>query len=151
VDTLATAATIMDATTRHQTDGETVDKMLTMYHKFRDNDCIITLNIIAAEAWRMESRVKDLYLGAIHHRIYRQLCKYGVIRHRVTHVAQITRYDESVKTGDVVFVNAGLKVDTYKASDSDIVNIDETYVEFDLVLGTTLAGRGERTIGRATT
>jgi hypothetical protein len=30
------------------------------------------------------------------------------------------------------------------------VNIDETNVDFDLVLGTTLAGLGERTIGCAT-
>jgi hypothetical protein len=44
-------------------------------------------------------------------------------------VAQNTIYDEGVKDGYVAFVNAGLKVGKYKAS--DIVNIDETNVDFD--------------------
>jgi hypothetical protein len=63
-------------------------------------------------------------------------------------VAQNTRYDKKIKTGYVVFLNAVLKACAYKAS--DIANIDETNVDFDLVLGTTLAGCGERKIGCAT-
>jgi hypothetical protein len=64
-------------------------------------------------------------------------------------VVQNTRYDEGVKSGYVAFVNAGLKAVKYKAG--DIVNIDETIVDFDLVSGSSLVGRGERTIGCATT
>jgi ABC-type lipoprotein export system ATPase subunit len=63
VDFLATSATMMDATTRHKflnmqtlysgrkpkIDDDTLDKVLTMYHKLRDNDHIFTLNMFAAE------------------------------------------------------------------------------------------------------
>jgi hypothetical protein len=97
----------------------------------------------------MESGSKDPSLSAIHHQIYRHLRKYGVFRRRVTRVAQNTRYDEGVKAGYVAFINAGLTAGKYKAS--DIVNIHETNVDFDLVSGSTLAGRGEKTIGCATT
>jgi hypothetical protein len=77
------------------------------------------------------------------------LCKYGVARHHVTHVAQNARYDEGIKDGYIAFVNAGLKAGKYK--DSDIVNIDETNVDFNLVFGSTLTGRGEKTSGCVTT
>jgi hypothetical protein len=93
----------------------------------------------------MDSGVKDLSLTSIYHRIYRHLRKYGVIRRRVIRVAQNKIYDEGSKAGYVAFVNAGLEAGKYKTS--DIVNIDENNVDFDLVSGTTLAGRGERTSG----
>jgi hypothetical protein len=63
VDVLATVATMMDATKRYQflnrqtlhsgrkprTDGDNLDKVLTIYRELRDNDCIVTLNMIAAD------------------------------------------------------------------------------------------------------
>jgi hypothetical protein len=104
-----------------KTDGETLDKVLTMYHKLRGNDRIVTLNMIAAEIWRMDSGFKGLSLSTIHCQIYRHLRKYGGVHRHVTHVAQNTRYNEGVKAGCVDFVKA-----------SDIINIGETYVEFDL-------------------
>jgi hypothetical protein len=64
-------------------------------------------------------------------------------------VAQNTIYEEGIKVGYVAFVNAGLKVGKYKAS--DIVNIDETDVDFDLVSGSTLAVYGEKKSWCATT
>jgi hypothetical protein len=119
-----------------------------MYRELRDDDRIVTLIMLAAEVHRMDSGSKDLSLSAIHCQIYRHVCRYGVIRHRVTRVAQNTRYEEGIKAGYVDFVNTGLNGGKYKAS--DIVNIDETNVEFELVSGSTLAGRGEKTSGCAT-
>jgi hypothetical protein len=126
----------------------TLDNVLTMYRELRDNDRIVTLNMIVAEVRRMDSGSKDLHLSAIHCQIYRHLRKYGVIGCHITHVAQNTKHDEDVKSGYVAFVNAGLKAETYKAS--GIVNIDEMNVDFDLVSGSTLAGRVEKTIWCAT-
>jgi hypothetical protein len=63
-------------------------------------------------------------------------------------VAQNKRYEEGGKAGYGAFVNAGLTVVKYKAS--DIVNIDETNVYVDLVSGSTLDGREEKTIVCAT-
>jgi hypothetical protein len=63
-------------------------------------------------------------------------------------VAHNTRYEEGIKAGYVDFVNTGRKGGKYKAS--DIVNIDENNVDFDLVSGSAFAGRGEKTSGCAT-
>jgi hypothetical protein len=154
VEVLATVATTTDATSRHallnkqtvhrgkkpKTDGHTLDKVMTMYRELRDNDRIVTLNMLAADVRRMDIGSKDLSLSTIHRQIYPHLRKYVVIPRHVTHVAQNTIYDEGIKAGYVAFVNAGLKAGKYKAS--DIVNIGETNVDFYLVLGSTLAGRG---------
>jgi hypothetical protein len=128
---------------------ETLDKVLTMYQELRASDRSFTLNMLADEVRRMDSGSKDLSLSAIRRRIYRHLRKYGVFRRHVTRVAQNTRYDEGVKAGYVAFVSAWLTVGKYKAS--DIVNIDEMNVDFDLVSGSTSAGRKEKKIGCATT
>jgi hypothetical protein len=106
------------------------------------------MNMLAAEVQRIDRGVKDLSLDAIHRQIYLHLRKYGIFHRRVTRLAHDTRYDEGVTAGYVDFVNAGLKGGKYKAS--EIVNIDETNIDFDLVMGSTLAGRGEETIGFTT-
>jgi hypothetical protein len=46
-------------------------------------------------------------------------------------------------------VNEGVKAGKYCAC--NIVNIDKTNIDFDLVSGATLAGRGDRTVACATT
>jgi hypothetical protein len=115
---------------RPKTDTHTLDKVLTSYRELRDNDRIVTLNMIAAEVRRMESGSKDLSLSAILHQIYRHLRKYGVVRRIVTRVAQNTRYYEGINAGYFAFVKAGLKAGNYKAS--DIVNIGETNLNFHL-------------------
>jgi hypothetical protein len=162
VEVLATAAAMADATTIHQylnrqtlhsgqkpTESDILDRVLTMYHGSRDNDRIVTLNMLVAEVRRMDSGVKDLSRSAILHRIYRNLCKDGTTRNIVTRVAHNTRYDAGAKAGYVAFVNTVLKVGNYKAS--DIVNVDETNIDFDLVSRSTLTGYGERTSDFATT
>jgi hypothetical protein len=111
-----------------------------MYWELRDNDRIVTLNMLAAEVRRMDSGSNDLSLSAIRRRIYRHLRKYGGVHHCITRVAQNKRYDEGVKAGYVAFVDVGLTAGKYKTS--DIVSIDETNVEFDLFSGSTLDGSG---------
>jgi hypothetical protein len=113
-----------------------------MYHELRGHDHIFTLNMLAAEVRQMDSGSNDLSLSAIRCGIYRHLYKYGAVHRRVTCVAQNMRYDEGVKVGYVDFVNVGLNAGTYK--DSDIMNIDEINVDFDLVLGSTLAEHEEK-------
>jgi hypothetical protein len=49
----------------------------------------------------------------------------------------------------VYYVNHSIKIGNYKAC--DVVNIDETNVDFDLASRTTLADRGKRKIGFVTT
>jgi hypothetical protein len=88
-------------------------------------------------------------MPALRRRINCHLIKSGVVRRRVTRVAQTTRHDMTVKDGYVAFVNEGIKSGKYR--DCEIVNIDETNTNFDLVSGATLAGRSDRTVACATT
>jgi hypothetical protein len=74
-----------------------------MYRELRDNNRVVTLNMIAAEVRQMDSGSSYLSLSAIRRQIYRQLCKYGVVRRCVTRVAQNTRYDEGIKAGMLLF------------------------------------------------
>jgi hypothetical protein len=131
------------------TEKDTLQKILTMYRELRDRDRIVTLNLLDEELKRLGRSVQGLCLGAIRRRIWRHIKKHGVVRRRVTHVAQNTRYEQSVIQCWVSYVNRSIKIGNYKAC--DVVNIDETNIDFDLASGTTLAGCGERTIGSATT
>jgi hypothetical protein len=79
VEVLANAATMADANTRHQylnrqtlhsgrkpkTDGDTLDKVMTIYREFMDHDHIVTLNMLASEVRRMDSGAKDLSISTI--------------------------------------------------------------------------------------
>jgi hypothetical protein len=64
-------------------------------------------------------------------------------------VDQKNPHDMTVNAGYVAFVNEGAKAGNYRAC--DIVNIDETNIDFDLASEVTLDGRGERTIGCSST
>jgi hypothetical protein len=131
------------------TEKDTLQKILTMYQELRDRDRIFTFNLLAAELKRLDRSVKYLSLIAIRRRIWRHIKKHGVVRRRVTHVAQNTRYEQSFIQGWVSYAHHSIKIGNYKAC--DVVNIDETNINFDLASRTRLAGRGERKIGCATT
>jgi transposase-like protein len=156
------AYTMCNVTTRHsflsrqtmhkgrapRTEKDTLQKILTMYQELRDRDRIFTLNLLAAELKRLDRSVQCVSLTAIRRRIWRHIKKHGVFRRCLTHVAQNTRYEQSDIPGWVSYVNHSIKIGNYKAC--DVVIMDETNIDFDLASGTTLAGRGEQTIGYAT-
>jgi hypothetical protein len=120
-----------------------------MYRELRDGDRIFALNILAAELKRLDRSVQCLYLAAIPRRIFGHIKKHGVVQRCVIHVAQNTRFEQSIIQGWVYYVNHTIKIGNYKAC--DVVNIEETNVDFDVATGTTLSGHGERNSGCATT
>jgi hypothetical protein len=120
-----------------------------MYQELRDRYRIVILNLLAAELNRLDRYVQGLSLTAIRRRIWRHIKKHGVVRRCVTHVAQNTSYEQSGIQGWVSYVNHSIKIGNYKAC--DVVNNDDTNVDFDLASVTTLAGRGKLNIGFATT
>ena len=88
-------------------------------------------------------------LKALEKRIKRWLpCKDIVIR-RVTRVTQNTRLDQEQIQDFVSYVNNQIAAFEFLAG--NIVNIDETNINFDMSGSRTLATRGERTIGLRTT
>jgi hypothetical protein len=123
------------------TEKDKLQKILTMYWELRNRDRIFTLNILAAELKRLDRSVQGLSLGVICRCIWRHIKKHGIVRCRVTRVSQNTRYEQSDVQGWVSCVNHSIKIGNYKAC--DMVNIDETNVNFDLASGTTLAGHGK--------
>jgi hypothetical protein len=77
------------------------------------------------------------------------LVKIGVVKRRVTRVAQNTRYDLTAKQQYVQYINEQIKIGRYRPQ--DIVSIDETNFHFDQASGETLANRRDKTIGSAVT
>jgi hypothetical protein len=160
---MTTASILCDSTSRHQflnrrslhpgrkpkTIYSTLGIILKMYRDLREQDRVVTLNLLAAELKRLDPGARNVIMPALRRLINRHLIKFGVVRQCVTHVAQNTRHDMTVKAGYVAFVNEGVKAGKYRAC--DIVNINETNIDFDLVSWSTLAGRGDRTVACATT
>jgi hypothetical protein len=116
-------------------------KILIMYRELRDRDRIVTLNILAAELKRLDRSVQGMYLADIQCHIWCHTKTHGVVWCRVTHVAQNTRYEQSIIQGWVYYVNQSIKIVNYKAC--YVVNIDVTNVNFDLASQMTLDGHGE--------
>jgi hypothetical protein len=73
------------------------------------------------------------------------LAKLGVVKRRVTRVAQNTRYDLTVNQQYVQYINKQIKIYHYRPQ--DIVSIDETNFDFDQASGETLANRETRRLG----
>jgi hypothetical protein len=132
-----------------KTIDSTLGIILKMYRDLRGRDWVVTLNLLDAELNRLDPGARTMTMAAIHLQINCHLLKFGVVRRCVTHVAQNTHHDMTVKAGYVAFANEGVKAGKYRAC--DIVNIDKTNIDLDLASGATLTGRGERTIGCTTT
>jgi transposase-like protein len=162
-DVMTTASILCDSTSRHQflnhrslhpgkktkTIDDTLGIILKMYRDLREQDRVVTLNLLAAELKRLDPGARNVIMPALRRQINRHIIKCGVVRRRVNRVAQNTRHDMTVKAGYVAFVNEGVKAGKYRAC--DIVKIDETNIDFDLVSGATLAGCGDRTVACTTT
>jgi hypothetical protein len=73
----------------------------------------------------------------------------GIVQRHVTHVAQNTRYKESVIDKFVVYVNKQIVSGNF--GPSEIVNIDKTNIEFDMIGSLTLVGQGSRTVSLRST
>jgi hypothetical protein len=116
-----------------------------MYRDLRERDRVVTLNFLAAELNRLDPGARTVTMSTFRRWINRHLIKFAIFRRRVISVAQNTLHDMTVKAGYIAFVNEGVKAGKYRAF--DIVNIDETNIDFDLASGEPLAGCGEHTIG----
>jgi hypothetical protein len=77
------------------------------------------------------------------------LVKIGVVKRRVTRVAQNTRYDLTAKQQYVQYINEQINICRYRPQ--DIVSIDETNFDFDQAWGETFANRRDKTSGCAVT
>jgi hypothetical protein len=106
---------VLNRHTMHQgispmTEVDPLHKILTMYQELTYRDRIVTLNLLAAELKRLNRSVQGLSLAAIRCRIWHHIKKHGVVRRRMTHLAQNTRYEQSIIQGWFSYVNRSIEI-----------------------------------------
>jgi hypothetical protein len=124
-----------------------LERSKTVFDDLRERDRIVSLSLLAHDLRRRNVDLKDLSVRSVRRRVARHLAKHGVVRRRITRVAQNTRYDMAVKQEYVDYINQQIKVGNYQPE--DIASIDETNFDFDQKAGETLATRGQKTIAQA--
>jgi hypothetical protein len=120
-----------------------------VYDDLRERDRVIALSLIAHDLRRHNVSLKDLSVRSVRRRVYQHLVKKGVVRRRVTRVAQNTRYDQNVKNAYVSYIHEQIKILLYCPEDT--VSMEETNFDFYQEARETLANRGDRTIGQVVT
>lgn len=128
---------------RPRKDADMYNELKSYYENLRNMDRIVTVGMLCYELKRLKP---DLVVdfNVLRKRIYRWLSNEQIVQRRVTHVAQNTRYVEETMTQFVTYVNEQIITGGFLAD--DIVNIDETNIQFDMTGSVTLANQGTRTI-----
>jgi hypothetical protein len=114
-----------------------LDRIKTLYDDLRQRDRCVTLKLMAHNLHQYNVSLHDLSVRSIRRRLRRHLVKLGVVKRRVTRVAQNKRYDLTVKQEYVKYINEQINIGHYRPQ--DIVSIDETNFDFDQASGETLA------------
>jgi hypothetical protein len=144
---MAKAASIKDHTRRqyflskkkiHQerrplTLTDELDGSKKLYDDLRQRDQCVTLTLLAHNLRQNNVSWQDLSVRSIRQRLRRHLVKLGVVKRRVTRVAQNTRYDLTVKQQYVQYINEQIKIGLYRPQ--DIASIDEINFYFDQASG----------------
>jgi hypothetical protein len=120
----------------------------TLFDQLRLQDRACTTRMLSVELKRQPGN-ENVSLKALEKRIKRWLARKDIVIRRVTRVAQNTRLDQETIQDFVSYVNNQTAAFEFPAG--NIVNIDETNINFDMFGSKNLATRGERTIGLRTT
>ena len=129
------------------------DQLKLYYDNICNTGWVVTVGMMVYELKRLDPLLVDADTKVLSKRLYRWLRSEGIVQRCVTHVAQNKRYEASVIDEFVVYVNEQIVSGNF--GPSEIVNIDETNIEFDMIGSITLADQGSCTepqsnkIGRA--
>jgi len=129
-------------TGRPRQENEVYDLLKLYYENVRNRDRIVTVGMLCFEFKRLTT--SDVSMTSLRKRIYRWLESERIVHRRFTHVAQNTHYDGDRIEGFVQYVNGQITCGKYPKS--NVVNIDETNIYFDMVGSITLADKGSRTV-----
>lgn len=128
---------------RPRRDADKYGELKEYYMRLRSMDRVVTVRMLCFELKRMNPDM-DIDAKVLRKRIYRWLNAEHIVQRRVTHVAQNTRYNVETINDFVHYINDQIVTGGFDAD--QIVNIDETNIEFDMVGSITLANRGTRTV-----
>jgi hypothetical protein len=99
-----------------------LDRIKKLYDDLCKNDRRITLTLSANNLRQNNVSLQDLSVRSLRRRLRRYLVELGVVKRRVTRVAQNTRYDLTVKQQYVLYINEQIKIGHYHPQ--DIVSIE---------------------------
>ena len=126
-----------------QKDADKYDELKSYYKNIRNMDRVVTVGMICFELQQLKMTL-DIELRILCRRINRWLSSEHIVQRQVTYVAQNTQNNLSVMEQFVVYVNEQITTGGFSAD--NVVNIDETNIEFDVTGSVTLANQGSRTV-----
>jgi transposase-like protein len=116
-----------------------IDHIKKLYDDLRQRDRCVTLTLLAHNLREIFFSLQDLSVRSIRRHLRRHLVKLGVVKRRVTRVAQSTRYDLTAKQQYIQYINGKIKIGSYRPQ--DIASIDQTNFDFYQASGETLDNR----------
>jgi len=138
---------LQEASTSHsgpkKRDDYCYEELKEYYSNLRSLSRMVTVKMLCQEYRRLNPTV-PITENALQKRIRRWLEKENIVQRSVTHVAQNTRHDASLLEDFTAYVNEQIRSNSL--SSCNVVNIDETNIEFDSNSSTTLADKGSRTV-----
>ena len=113
------------------------------YKNTRRKIQVVTVNVLCFELKRLFSPA-DEDISVLRYRVYRWLCRGKIVQLQITYVSQNTKYDTKNVKDIACYVNDQIVCGKYLKI--DVVNIDETNINFDMTGTMTLADYGLQTV-----
>jgi len=124
-------------------DGDWYEELKEYYNNIRSLNRVVTVKMLRPE-YRRLNPTATVTESALNKRMYRWLRQENIVQRAVTHVAQNTRHEASIVEDFVIYINEQIR--SISLSSCNVVNIDETNIEFDSNSTKTLADKGSRTV-----
>ena len=113
------------------------------FENFQAAHRVVTVNMLCAE-YKKLSGEEDISNGIVRHRIYRWMAREGICNQQITHQAQNTHHCEIQMKNFVEYIN--FQIQNLNIKEDNVVNCDETNVDFSIDSSKTLNWKGHQTV-----
>ena len=113
------------------------------FENFQAAHRVVTVNMLCAEYKRLSGE-EDTLNVVVRHRIYRWMAREGICNRQITHQAQNTHHCEIQMKDFVEYIN--FQIQNLNINEENVVNCDETNVDFSINSSKTLNQKGQRTV-----
>lgn len=120
------------------------DQLRSYLHRLEFQYSVIYVAMLCRELKYIDQLAQEGSMETLRHRVYRFLQKESFVQRRVIHVAQNTKFNNSLMNDFVDYVNE--VIERLAIGPDNIVNIDETNFDFDMSGKVTLARQGSQTV-----
>ena len=122
---------------------EVFDDLMKYFEGLREQHRVVSVNMLCAEYKRLSNELSSDN-QKIRQRIYRWMEREGIVDRKITHQAQNTRHCDTQMADFVSYINE--RVEMLGIPWENVVNGDETNIDFSLDSSRTLNKRGSRTV-----